>query len=121
MIAPNESAEIWKELLIDLKKRGVERISLICTDGLAGVENVIEEQFAASKIQRCIVHVSRNIYAKARVKDKPEIVSDFKDVYTSKTLQDAQNQLNAFNEKWKTKYPKIVESLLGNHHLFTFY
>ena len=35
MIAPNESAEIWEELLKDLKSRGVERISLFCTDGLS--------------------------------------------------------------------------------------
>ncbi|MDQ9833950.1 transposase, partial [Acinetobacter soli] len=31
IIAPNESAEIWKELLENLKSRGVERISLFCT------------------------------------------------------------------------------------------
>lgn len=121
MIAPNKSAEIWKELLIDLKKRGVERISLICTDGLAGVENVIQEQYPTSKIQRCLVHVSRNIHAKVRIKDRTEILGDFKDVYTSKTLEEAKNQLESFLEKWKKQYPKVAESLIENHHLFTFY
>lgn len=32
--APNESAEMWTELLNSFKQRGLERISLICTDGL---------------------------------------------------------------------------------------
>ena len=50
MIAPNESAEIWEELLKDLKSRGVERISLFCTDGLSGMENVIQDIFPGSKI-----------------------------------------------------------------------
>lgn len=52
MIAPNESAEIWKELFENLKSRGVERISLFCTDGLSGMEMVIQDTFPDSKIQR---------------------------------------------------------------------
>ena len=39
-IAPNESAEIWKELLEDFKSRGLESVPLFCTDGLAGMEEV---------------------------------------------------------------------------------
>lgn len=49
-IAPTESSEICKELLLDLKSRGVERVSLSCTDGLSGMENVINESFPASNI-----------------------------------------------------------------------
>lgn len=41
-IAPNESAEIWKELLEDFKSRSLESVSLFCTDGLGGMEEVIE-------------------------------------------------------------------------------
>lgn len=50
-IAPNESAEVWKSLLNSFKQRGLERISLICTDGLNGMENAINETFPQSNIQ----------------------------------------------------------------------
>lgn len=63
-IAPTKSSEIWKELLLDLKSRGVERVSLFCTDGLSGMENVINESFPASNIQRCLVHIQRNLCAR---------------------------------------------------------
>lgn len=81
MIAPNESAEIWKALLENLKSRGVERISLFCTDGLSGMETVIQDTFPDSKIQRCLVHIQRNLCAKSRVNDRKEVAKDFKEVY----------------------------------------
>lgn len=100
-IAPNEAAEIWTELLNSFKQRGLERISLICTDGLQGMENVISETFPQTKIQRCIVHVSRNIGAKVRVSDRKEILDDFKEVYQSKNKEEAEKELESFKDKWK--------------------
>ena len=120
-IAPNESSEIWKELLEDLRSRGVERVSLFCTDGLSGMENVISESFPASNIQRCLVHIQRNLCAKTRVSDRKEVANDFKEVYRSKTKEDASSAFDQFIEKWKHKYPSMVKSLSNNENLFTFY
>lgn len=121
MIAPNESAEIWEELLKDLKSRGVERISLFCTDGLSGMENVIQDIFPGSKIQRCLVHIQRNICAKVRVSDRKEVANEFKEVYRSKSKEEAFTSLKKFINKWKHKYPSMVKSLSNNDYLFTFY
>ena len=54
MVAPTESAEIWKKLLKDLKTRGIQRISLFCTDRLMGMEDAIQDVFPESKIQESI-------------------------------------------------------------------
>ena len=40
-IAPTESAYIWKEVLQDLRKRGLEEVLLVVTDGLSGIEECI--------------------------------------------------------------------------------
>ena len=120
-IAPNESAEIWTELLNSFKQRGLERISLICTDGLQGMENVISKTFPQAKIQRCIVHVSRNISAKVRVSDRKEILDDFREVYQSKNKEEAENTLKSFKDKWKRKYPQVIRTLEKNEHLFTYF
>lgn len=120
-IAPNESSEIWKELLNDFKSRGLERVSLFCTDGLAGMEEVIEQTFPTAKIQRCLVHVSRNIASKVRVTDRKEILDDFKDVYNASTLSDAKKKLEFFTSKRERKYPKVIEILDKNQHLFTYF
>ena len=120
-IAPNESAEIWKELLEDFKSRGLESVSLFCTDGLADMEEVIEQTFPAAKIQRCLVHISRNIAAKVRVTDRKEILDDFKEVYNASKLEEALSNLETFTSKWKRKYPRVIDILDKNTHLLTYF
>lgn len=120
-IAPNESAEIWKELLEDFKSRGLESVSLFCTDSLAGMEEVIEQTFPAAKIQRCLVHISRNIAAKVRVTDRKEILDDFKEVYNASKLEEALSNLETFTSKWKRKYPRVIDILDKNTHLLTYF
>lgn len=119
--APNESAQVWSELLKDIKSRGVQRVSLFCTDGLSGMEEVIGQEFPQAKIQRCLVHIQRNISAKVRVSDRSEIMNDFKEVYGSKTKEEAIKQLEEFNKKWKFKYSSLIKNLNENKNMFTFY
>ena len=119
-IAPTESCEVWKELLLDLKARGLKTASLFCTDGLAGFTNVVEDLFENPKIQRCLVHVSRNIAAKVRVKDRKTILEDFKTVYNKETKAEAEIQFKKFKLDWK-KYPSVIHSLEDNAYLFTYY
>lgn len=120
-IAPNESAEVWKSLLNSFKQRGLERISLICSDGLNGMENAINETYPQTNIQRCLVHVSRNISAKVRVKDRREILQDFKEVYRAKTKELALEELEVFKDKWKKRYPQVITMLEGNPYMFIFF
>ena len=119
-IAPTESSEVWKELLIDLKNRGLKNVSLFCTDGLSGFTNVVEELFDKPKIQRCIVHVSRNIAAKVRVKDRKAILEDFKCVYNQNTKDEALSKYESFKTTWR-RYPNVIKTLDENAYLFTFY
>lgn len=119
-IAPTESCEVWRELLQDLKNRGLKSCSLFVTDGLAGYSNVVEELFDKPKIQRCIVHVSRNISSKVRVHDRKKILDDFKKVYTQETKTAALSELTTFKENWK-KYTQVIKSLEENSYLFTYY
>lgn len=121
LIAPTESAQAWKELLQDLKERGIERVSLFCTDGLSGMEGAIEEMFPSSNIQRCMVHIQRNIVSSCRVKDRSEITGDFKKVYKAENKEKAKRKLQEFLDKWGAKYPKIKRMLEKSEHLFTFY
>ncbi|MED4030385.1 IS256-like element ISBame1 family transposase, partial [Priestia megaterium] len=80
-IAPNESAFVWKELLEDIKSRGVEEILLFISDGLKGISDSVFSVYPASSYQTCCVHLSRTIAHKVRVSDRAEICEDFKPVY----------------------------------------
>lgn len=85
------------------------------------MENAINETFPQANIQRCIVHISRNISAKVCVKDRREIIQDFKNVYRSKNKKLALKELNTFKDKWQRRYLQVITMLEGNQHLFTFF
>ena len=67
-----ESTSIWRELFKDLKPRGLnrEKVTLGIMDGLPGLETVFREEFPKARIQRCQLHVARNVLAKVPKKLK---------------------------------------------------
>lgn len=119
-IAPTESAYVWKELLQDLKDRGVEEVLLVVTDGLSGIDDGIHSVYPNAQFQQCCVHVSRNIAHKVRVKDRKEICDDFKTVYQATSKEEAIVQIAFMTDKWKKQYPRVVKSLM-NPAILTFY
>ncbi len=66
-VAPCESAAAWETLLEDIRSRGVKRPLLFVVDGLKGIEETILRFYPKAGIQRCLVHVMRNIASHVRV------------------------------------------------------
>ncbi len=73
-IAPTESAFVWKEILQDLKDRGLEEVLLVVTDGLKGITDSIHSVYPNAQFQQCCVHVARNSAHKVRVSDRKKYV-----------------------------------------------
>ena len=119
-IAPTESSYVWKEILQDLKDRGLEEVLLVVTDGLSGIDDSIHSIYPNAQFQQCCVHISRNIAHKVRVSDRQEICSDFKLVYQASSKEEANNQIRFMIDKWKKQYPRVVK-LLMNPAILTFY
>jgi len=118
--APTESAYVWKEILQDLKYRGLKEVLLVVTDGLSGINDSIHSVYPNAQFQQCCVHISRNIAHKVRVSDRQEICSDFKLVYQASSKEEANNQIRFMIDKWKKQYPRVVK-LLMNPAILTFY
>lgn len=68
-------------MLNDIYERGVERLGLICADGLKGLEDVIAEVFPKTPLQRCTTHLKRNIISDVRIGNKREVAEDLKQVF----------------------------------------
>lgn len=120
---PEESADGWRSVLQDLKKRGVKQIISFTADGLTGLDTVIKEEYPNSLFQRCIVHLMRNIYKKVRVSDRAEIIQDMKNVFNvtdkNDTVIEGMKRFDEFREKWKKSYPSIGK-MEDNEHYFTY-
>ena len=119
-IAPTGSSYVWKEILQDLKDRGLEEVLLVATDGLSGINDSIHSIYPNAQFQQCCVHISRNIAHKVRVSDRQEVCNDFKLVYQAASKEEAMNQISFMIDKWKKQYPRVVK-LLMNPAILTFY
>ncbi len=121
-IGEHESSKFWLSVLNDLKSRGVMDVYLFCTDGLCGMLEAIQAVFPQSRLQRCIVHQIRSSTRFVSWKDVKQVTADLKKIYTAVTLDEAENELLQFGEKWRRQYPSCVKSWEDNWDvLSTFY
>lgn len=117
---PTECAENYKEILLSLRERGLQRVLLIVSDGLLSLGEKATDVFPMAKHQNCWVHLQRNVMRKVRSKDKGEITADLKRVYRAENLEEAQKKLQAFSEKWGKKYPCVSSIFHEKGNLFSF-
>ena len=121
-IGEHESSKFWLNVLNDLKSRGVMDVYLFCTDGLCGMMEAIRAVYPQSSLQRCIVHQIRSSTRFVSWKDIKQVVADLKKIYTSVTLDEAEENMLQFSEKWRNQYPSCVKSWEENWEvLSTFY
>ena len=113
-VGENESAKFWLSVLNSIKARGVEDILIACIDGLTGFTNAIEAVYPRTEIQQCIIHQIRNTTRFVSYKDIKGLMADLKRVYAAVDEQTALSELDSFDEKWSSKYPKIAISWRAN-------
>ena len=109
-IGEHESSKFWLNVLNDLKSRGVSDVYLFCTDGLCGMMQAITAVYPKSRLQRCIVHQIRSSTRYVSYKDIKQVTADLKKIYAAVTLDEAEENLRAFAEKWRKQYPSCVKS-----------
>ncbi|AST91275.1 IS256 family transposase [Sutcliffiella cohnii] len=105
-----ESSNGWKEILQDLRNRGVQEVLLGVFDGLTGLEEAFRSIFPKADVQRCVIHKVRSTMNKARKKDQAELSTDLKKVYTSSTYVEAEKAFGELREKWKKRYSREIAS-----------
>ena len=118
----NESASFWRQVLNDLKIRGVEDICIACIDNLKGFADAIEDVYPKTEVQLCLVHQMRNSMKYMLWKDVKPCVADLKKVYKANNEEMALTYLNQAQEKWGSKYPVVFKSWNNNwERLATFF
>lgn len=108
-----ESASSWREFFKDLKSRGLntQTVTLGIMDGLPGLETVFKEEFSQAKVQRCIVHIDRNVIAKVPRKLKKNVAADLRSIFYAPSREAALEHFDLFKEKWRRDLPSAVNCL----------
>jgi len=108
-----ESASNWREFFKDLKRRGLQGdiVMLGIMDGLSGLERVFEEEFPNAKVQRCQLHVTRNVLAKVPRKLKKTIGDEIRSIFYASSRKKALRFFEQFKAKWGKELPSAVKCL----------
>src|SRR5438128_7792981 len=105
-----ESAQSWKELLLDLKRRGLAMASeLAVADGALGFWQAVEEVWPKPRGQRCWLLKTSHVLNKLPKSQQPKAKRALQEIWMAETKQDAFAAFDAFVESWGVKYDKAVE------------
>ena len=115
-VNPTEGSGMWGEYFTQLKKRGVEEIDLIIADGLVGFADAAKQVYSTSDIQRCVVHLERNLLRKVKPRDKATFAYDLKELFNNfdkdSSKEKAYKKLKDFHSTWKDSYSASIDKLL---------
>jgi putative transposase len=122
-VGVRESAQSWRELLVDLKARGLAIAPELATgDGALGFWKALEEVSPTTRHQRCTVHKTANVLDKLPKSVQPAAKADLREVWMAPDRTTAAAAIETFAEKYGAKYEKAVTCLLKDRNaLLTFY
>jgi transposase-like protein len=122
-VGVRESAQSWRELLVDLKARGLAIAPQLATgDGSLGFWKALEEVFPTTRHQRCWVHKAANVLDKLPKSVQPAVKRDLREIWQAPDRATAEAAVETFAAKYEAKYPKAAACLAKDRDaLLTFY
>ena len=118
-----ESAQSWKELLLECKARGLTfPPKLAVGDGALGFWAALREVYPTTREQRCWVHKTANVLNKMPKSLQVKAKGMLHDIWMAPTRAEAEKAFALFLASFKGKYPKATECLEKDREvLLTFY
>ena len=118
-----ESAHSWRDLLLDLKRRGLSSgPQLAVGDGALGFWKALEEVWPTTRAQRCWVHKTANVLNKLPNSLHTKAKGALHNIWMAETRKDAEAALDVFIETYSRKYEKAAECVAKDRDaLLAFY
>lgn len=118
-----ESPQSWRELLLDLKRRGLNHSpDLAIGDGALGFWAAIREVFGGTREQRCWFHKTGNVLNAMPKSLQAKAKGHLHDIWQAETKAEAEAAFDFFVETYGVKYDKAVAKLVKDRDvLLAFY
>jgi transposase-like protein len=118
-----ESAQSWRELLLDLKRRGLGLgPELAAGDGALGFWKALREVYGGAREQRCWVHKTANVLNQMPKSLQARAKGHLQDIWMAETKAEAEKAFDFFIEVYGAKFDKAVERLVKDRErLLTFF
>jgi len=118
-----ESEMSWKQLLLDLKSRGLTTApQLAIGDGALGFWKALSKVYDGTRWQRCWVHKTANVLNNLPKSLQSNAKSKLHQIWQAANKDEAERHFNDFVNTYEAKYPKAAQCLEKDRNaLLTFY
>ncbi len=117
-----ESTQSWREVLLNLKDRGMNTPQLAIGDGALGFWKALDEVYSKTRHQRCWVHKTANILNKLPKSSQPKAKQALHEIWQAETKENAEKAFDLFIKTYEAKYPKSALCLQKDREeLLAFY
>ena len=108
-VGVRESAQSWRELLVDVKRRGLTVAPEIAVgDGALGFWKALDELFPGTRHQRCWLHKTANVLNTVPKSVQPGLKAALREIYLAPTRAQAEVGVDLFADAYQARYPKAV-------------
>ena len=118
-----ESEQSWKNLLLDVKRRGLTvDPELAVGDGALGFWKALPQVYPRTRTQRCWVHKTANVLNQLPKRLQPGAKDKLHQIWMAPGRKQANEAFDHFIETYEAKYPKATNCLDKDRDvLLTFY
>ena len=118
-----ESEMSWRELLLDLKSRGLaDAPQLAVGDGALGFWKELSQVYPSTRPQRCWVHKTANVLNALPANRQASAKHELQQIWMAATRADAHRAFDTFCATYESKYPKAAACLAKDRdELLAFY
>lgn len=106
-----ESTQSWREVLLNLKSRGMNVPKLAIGDGALGFWAALEEVYGETHQQRCWMHKTMNILNYLPKASQAKAKQALHNIWQAETKADAEQAFDLFLQTYGPKYPKAAQCL----------
>jgi transposase-like protein len=110
-IGPEESEATWAELLKQLNERGLTGVQLVIADDHAGLKAAVRHHLPEARLQRCTVHLIRNVLAKAPQRLRGKLARRVSEVFKAPSLGEARRRAAELKRDLDKHVPEAVACL----------
>ncbi len=118
-IGTEESEASWSELLAQLNERGLSGVQLAVADAHSGLAKAFRQHLPEVPLQRCVVHLLRNILAKAPQRLRGRLAREVLKIFEASSKAEAKKRMEHLQLRFGRQVPEAMECLLNGFEAAT--
>jgi putative transposase len=110
-VGAEESEDSWSELLAQLVECGLSGVQLVVADAHAGLAKAVRHHLPEAPLQRCTVHLLRNVLAKAPQRLRARLAREVSKVFDAPSKAEARRRVEALKAGLGKQVPEALACL----------